>query len=124
MNPEKIHIPGHKKHTQIPSSIIAYLEAETNLGASYSYLHYINFDKSELIAATLKYFERLLPDFIRVSKHVLVNPAVVDQIVVERSRKASIILTNGRSFPIPRRRIATVQHQVIANLEETAMPVV
>lgn len=123
MNPETIHIPGHKKHTQIPCSIIAYLEAETNLGASYSYLHYINFNKSELIAATLKYFERLLPDFIRVSKHVLVNPAVIEQVVIERSRKASIILTNGRCFSIPRRRIITVQQQVITYLECAEMQV-
>lgn len=112
MNPESIHIPGHKKLSRIPTSHIAYFEAETNQGASYSYLHYIDFKRSELVTATLKHFERLLPDFIRVSKHILVNPAVIDTIISENSRKASIVLINGNQYVIPRRRIAMVSELV------------
>lgn len=112
MNPVKIHIPGHKKHSQIPTELIGYFEGETNNGSSYSYVHYIDFNKPQLVAVTLKYFERLLPGFVRVSRHALVNPAIIDKVISHNGRFKEILLTNGRRLIIPRRRVAPMYEQL------------
>lgn len=66
-----------------------------------------------LVSKTLKYFEQQLPDFVRLSKSILINPRFVRSVVRKSSKLLCIKLNTGLKFSVSRRRISQVFHQLM-----------
>lgn len=64
-------------------------------------------------AYTLKWYERNLSGFIRVSKGAMVNPMHVRglQPISSRLRRLRVLLSNGEELEVTRRRQAMVRRQ-------------
>ena len=62
--------------------------------------------KPLLVSRTLKFFEPQLPDFIRVSKSLLLNPGYIEKIIKVNSKQLFLQLTDGVRISVSRRRIA------------------
>ena len=92
-------IPGYR-HLQDPALI-------GRLAGSGNYtLIYLNDTRHPLmVSQTLKYFERHLPGFIRVSKSALVNPVCIQQVVQVDAKTMHLKLRDGLTIVVPRRRI-------------------
>ncbi|NID11216.1 LytTR family DNA-binding domain-containing protein [Fibrivirga algicola] len=82
-------------------ALIAYLAGANN----YTWLHFRNGEK-KMLAKPISYLETQLPDFIRVHKTALVNPACVEKLQQPpRQRMAgSVQLEGGIVLPVSRRR--------------------
>lgn len=75
---------------------------------NYTWIELATEKRPVLVSQTLTYFERQLPDFIRVSKSTLLNPNQVIGTVREDARTVSSRLADESLIPIPRRRQAEV----------------
>ena len=89
-----------QKAIQYPE-LIQYLKGFSN----YTWLHYCD-GKKVLVAKSLCYFERRLPDFFRIHKTALVNPRyILDfQAPPRHKMSGSIRLKDGTTLPVSRRR--------------------
>jgi DNA-binding LytR/AlgR family response regulator len=96
--------------------LISYFSGANN----YCWLHYRDGQK-KLLAKPISHLEMLLPDFVRVHKTILINPACVQSLHQPPRPKMSgeIRLTTGDIFPISRRRWP----DVVAALQSTISPV-
>ena len=94
-----LRIPGYR-HLQ-NTQIICRLEGNGN----YTIIHLQGQSKPLLVSQTLKRFEDLFPDFIRISKSTMVNPHYVDQIIREDAKVIYLKLTNGLCLLVSRRRM-------------------
>ncbi|MFD2937574.1 LytTR family DNA-binding domain-containing protein [Spirosoma flavum] len=94
-----LRIPGYR-HLQ-NGLLISRLEGNGN----YTIVHLQGDHKPLLVSQTLKRFESILPHFIRISKSMMVNPTVVQQVIREDAKVVYLKLTNGLCLPISRRRI-------------------
>jgi len=85
---------------QHPESIVYFLGAN-----NYCWLYFRNGEK-KLLAKPISYLESKLPDFIRVHKTALINPAYVKTLNRPAHQKMSgtIQLENGDIVPVSRRR--------------------
>lgn len=81
--------------------LISYFSGANN----YCWLYFRNGEK-KLLAKPISYLESQLPDFIRVHKTVLVNPAYVKSLDEPPHKKMSgkVHLDSGEVFPVSRRR--------------------
>ncbi|MGA0560712.1 response regulator transcription factor [Larkinella sp. VNQ87] len=89
-----------QKAIQYPA-LIKYLKGFSN----YSWLHYCD-GRKLLVAKSLCYFEKKLPDFFRVHKTALVNPHYIQDFQAPPGHKmsGSIRLKDGEVLPVSRRR--------------------
>ena len=95
-----VRIPGYKR-VQDPRSIM-WLEGTGN----YTYIHLASHGHPLLVSMTLKYFEDMLPRFLRVSKSSLVNPLYIDEIVKLTPKALQLLLKDGTTISVSRRRIS------------------
>lgn len=95
-------IPGYR-HVQDAQA----LNRLTGNG-NYTWIEFAGEKRPVLISQTLKYFERQLPDFIRVSKSTLLNPNCVIGTKREDARTVYLRLADESLIPIPRRRLTEV----------------
>lgn len=95
--------------------LLAYFVGADN----YTWVYFRN-GKRQLLAKPLVYFEQRLPDFIRIHKTALVNPAFVADIQPPPRPKmaATVQLQDGTVLPVSRRRWPTV----LATLQPPAGP--
>ncbi|GAB4018076.1 response regulator transcription factor [Spirosoma koreense] len=84
---------------------IAYFAGASN----YCWLYFQNGEK-KLLAKPISYLESQLPDFIRIHKTVLINPACVKSLHQPARKKMAgqVCLDNGETFPVSRRRLTEV----------------
>lgn len=80
---------------------IAYFVGANN----YCWIYFRNGDK-KLLAKPISYMESQLPDFIRVHKTVLINPAYIKSLdhPLRTKMAGKICLDSGEIFPVSRRR--------------------
>ncbi|GAB3989964.1 hypothetical protein GCM10028807_16100 [Spirosoma daeguense] len=80
---------------------IAYFSGANN----YCWLHFRNGEK-KLLAKPISSLETQLPDFIRVHKTILLNPAYIKELQQPPRRKMTgkVCLDTGEIFPVSRRR--------------------
>jgi DNA-binding NarL/FixJ family response regulator len=108
-------------------ALITYILGDNN----YSWLCFRNGQKL-LVSKTLYYFEKRLPDFIRVHKTAMVNPTYVKGFTAPPRTKmqGKIHLSNGITLPVGRRRwsqlkgliMAVSQGATVDQSEKTAQP--
>ncbi|GAB3687399.1 hypothetical protein GCM10027592_00880 [Spirosoma flavus] len=93
------------KPTLLHPERINYLSGANN----YSWVYFRDGEK-RLLAKPISYLETLLPDFIRVHKTALINPAYITKLYQPPRRKMSgkVYLDTGDVFPVSRRRLQTV----------------
>lgn len=101
-----LRIPGYS-HVQ-DTQLITRLEGSGN----YTIVHLRNDLKPLLVSQTLKRFERLLPDFIRISKSDLVNPSYVQRVMQKDAKVMYVQLIKGPRLLVSRRRIGTTLAQL------------
>jgi|GEM_PF-1466948 len=96
-----------------PSSIV-YLTGASN----YTWFHYQNGTKV-LLAKSLSYFEKLLPEYVRIHKTALINPTFLETLQHPPGHKmaGSVVLNGGVVLPVSRRRWG----QVVQLLESWCM---
>ena len=87
---------------RFPASEVLYIEGDRN----YSKFHRQKAVFS-LSSKTLAIYETLLPHFVRIHKRTLVNPAFVDKCLITPNGKVLLVLTNGATLSIARRRVVT-----------------
>ncbi len=104
-------IPGHRHLQDLPS--ICWLQGT---GSNYTLIYIIGRPSPLLTTMTLKWYEDRLPDYVRVSKSSLVNPQFVREVVKVTAKRHHLLLNDGTTIPIARRRIA----QTIASLATSA----
>lgn len=75
---------------------------------NYTWIELTNEKQPVLVSQTLKYFERQLPGFIRVSKSVLLNPAFVVGFTREGTRTLYLLLADGSRTLVSRRRMPDI----------------
>jgi DNA-binding LytR/AlgR family response regulator len=102
-------IPGYR-HIQDTQPLI-WLEGSGN----YTLIYLKDTRHPLTVSQTLKYFERHLPGFIRVSKSALVNPVYIHQVVQVDAKTMHLELLDGLTIVVPRRRIV----DTLARLEVT-----
>nr|WP_293841143.1 LytTR family DNA-binding domain-containing protein [uncultured Arsenicibacter sp.] len=96
---DNTYITCDKKRIDLPSSVL--LEGDWN----YTRIH--QHDLSiQMSSYTLKWYEQLLTDFIRVRKNVIINPNHVVDIKkdAENTSRLQLLLSNGRIINVARRR--------------------
>lgn len=94
--------------------LIAYFSGANN----YCWLFFRNGEK-KLLAKPISYLESKLPDFIRVHKTALINPAYVKSLHRPPRQKMAgeVRLENGVIFPVSRRRWSQVAESLQYHLE-------
>lgn len=102
-----LRIPGYR-HLQNRQHI-SRLEGIGN----YTLIHVSNDPKPLMVSQTLKRFEQHFPNFLRISKSVLVNPRYVERVIKENSKVLHLELNNGLCLLVSRRRIP----ETLARLE-------
>lgn len=108
-----LRIPGYP-HQQ-DSQLIVWLEGSGN----YTLVHLRDDHQPLMVSQTLKYFERHLPGFIRVSKSALVNPNFIDRVTQVDAKTMYLQLTGGITIPVPRRRIVATRARLESTLAQT-----
>jgi DNA-binding LytR/AlgR family response regulator len=89
--------------------VLIYLTGEGN----YTWLHYLDGNK-HLTAQTLKFLQTLLPNYIRIHKSILVNPACIRMIrAFPDSLSGAVVLHDGTELPVSRRRWASMRGQLM-----------
>lgn len=101
----KILLKIDNQRKWIDCNEIKYLQAESN----YTKLYLNNVDNPILVSKSLKYFANQLDTayFIRVHRSYLVNARFVQSFI--RYRNPSLLLNNGKSIQISRRRLKSVK---------------
>jgi len=94
-----LRIPGYRKIQD--AQLIIRLEGNGN----YTIIHLKGQLKPLLVSQTLKYFEFQLPDFIRVSKSSIINPAYIKKVIQEDPKTMSLELADGVIILVSRRRV-------------------
>ncbi|MBO0953177.1 LytTR family DNA-binding domain-containing protein [Fibrella forsythiae] len=94
-----IHIPSNQSLQR--AELVLRLEGDGN----YTNIHCLHRLKPLLISRTLLYFQRQLPDFLRVSKSTLVNPAYVVRLA-KKGTVAYVYLRDDTMVLVSRRRVA------------------
>ena len=69
----------------------------------------------------MKYYQDRLPNFIRVHKKHLVNPAYVVSVRLTSPNEAYLITTSHDVVPVARRRIQAVIEQINATSPDTLL---
>ncbi|WP_164851420.1 LytTR family DNA-binding domain-containing protein [Larkinella soli] len=87
----------------LPLTELIWLEGNGN----YSLLH-MKEGPAVMMAKTLARWQRMLPDFVRISRGALVNPRHVVDLRRISTYHVQITLTNGKVLPVARRRISQV----------------
>ena len=95
-------IPGYKD----PQNTQRMIRLEGN--GNYTIIHFADSAKILMVAQTLRYFEEQIPDFIRVNKSALINPAYVEEIIRTGSKSVLLRLVDGVELLVSRRRINDV----------------
>ena len=88
---------------RIQTSSIIWLEGDWN------YTRIYQIDQTIYLSSyTLKWYERILPSFVRVRKDAIVNPLYVHSIqrLSSRPRKLQLMLSDGKLIEVARRRQA------------------
>ena len=101
-------IPGYR-HIR-DDQLIVRLEGQGN----YTNLYLSKEQRPLLISSTLKWFERQLPSFMRISKSALVNPAYIEKVIKTGPKTIYIQLLDGRQLLVSRRRLT----ETISRLEQ------
>ncbi|MFC5412551.1 LytTR family DNA-binding domain-containing protein [Larkinella bovis] len=96
-----VQLRGYK--VPLPLSELLWLEGNSN----YSLLHRIN-APNLMTARTLVRWQKLLPQFIRISRGALVNPSHISRLHRISTYQVEITLTDGTVLQVARRRIAEV----------------
>lgn len=99
---EPLLIPGYRR-IQNNQSLIR-LTGDGN----YTRIELANETSPLVVSQNLKYFERQLPDFIRVSKSVLLNPSYVIGTTRQDSSTVYLRLVDGSLTLVSRRRMAEI----------------
>lgn len=94
-----MQIPGYKQVQD--SRFILRLEGDGN----YTRLYLANKTKPLIISQNLRYFEVLLPRFLRIHKSALVNPDYVREVVDKGCKQMKLVLMDGTLVAVARRRI-------------------
>ncbi|GAB3939771.1 hypothetical protein GCM10028805_00680 [Spirosoma harenae] len=97
-----IKIPGYER--PILLNRIIRLQGFGN----YTWLHLQAPNKPMLVAKSLKWFEELLPDFVRVHKSDLINPCFVQALDYFNAKTLEVSLPNKQIVKVSRRRIDPV----------------
>ncbi len=103
---ETIDLFRTKNGRRVAVDAIEYCAADGN----YTYVH-LKGERPVLIAKTLLRFAEQLPNFIRIHKGILVNPA---HIVGHRAQKGNRVvwLSGERSLAVSRRKVISLQQQL------------
>lgn len=88
---------------------VRYLIGDTN----YCYIHLTD-DRKILSSRTLKWYAERWPHFIRIHKKALVNPLHIDCVIRESSVLAKVIMQDGATLGVGRRRIDDVLNGIQA----------
>ncbi|MGA0557714.1 LytTR family DNA-binding domain-containing protein [Larkinella sp. VNQ87] len=104
-----LYLRGYKAPLSI--SDLLWLEGNSN----YSLLHRHNAPKL-MTARTLGRWQKMLPEFIRISRSALVNPHHIARLHRLSTYLVEITLTDGTVLPVARRRIADV-YKAIKSIE-------
>ena len=83
---------------------------------NYTWIEFAGVKNPVLISQTLRYFERQLPDFIRVSKSTLLNPNCVVGTLREDARTVYLRLADESLVSIPRRRLTDVLNKLVSGV--------
>lgn len=102
------------QHNFDPTKVL-YLTGDVN----YSTLHLVNGERI-LSSRTLKWYNSRWPDFIRIHKGYLVNPQHIRNCVQLSPIVAYLIMRNGVSLSIGRRRIVEVVNLLEPNPTQSA----
>ncbi|WP_158500595.1 LytTR family DNA-binding domain-containing protein [Spirosoma radiotolerans] len=95
-------IPGYKD----PQDTQRMIRLEGN--GNYTIIHFADSSKILMVAQTLRYFEEQIPNFIRVNKSALINPAHVDELIRTGPKTMLLRLDDGLELLVSRRRISDV----------------
>lgn len=94
----------------VPPSEIMYLAGDCN------YSRLVRLRKPPVtVSITISRYETALPNFIRLHKQYIVNPAFVKRLIpgdIHRNG-AKIQLRNGKLLPVARRRYLKIQNQLL-----------
>lgn len=90
---------------------LIWLEGNSN----YSLLHRINAPKL-MTARTLVRWQKMLPEFIRISRSALVNPHHIQRVQRLSTYQVEMTLSDGTVLVVARRRIAEVYRAVRSGL--------
>ena len=99
---------------------IAYLAGANN----YCWIYFRNGEK-KLLAKPISYLESKLPNFVRVHKTILLNPAYVKRLDHPPSNKMAgkVQLDSGEVFPVSRRRWSQVNDSLQTRLTQVSSTV-
>ncbi|MBD2705640.1 LytTR family transcriptional regulator [Spirosoma sp. BT702] len=103
---ETIELRGTKSRRRVEIRFIEYCVSDGN----YTYV-YLKGEQPVLMAKTLLRFAEQLPNFIRIHKGTLVNPA---HIIGHRSQKGNVLvcLSGDRALLVSRRRATGFRQQL------------
>lgn len=96
---EPVRIPDYR-HLQDAQSL-----TRLTGNGNYTWIELMGQQKPILVSQTLKYFEQQLPDFVRVSKSILLNPGWVVGLQQPNAKTLHLELADGSRIDVPRRRI-------------------
>ncbi|MBD2753326.1 LytR/AlgR family response regulator transcription factor [Spirosoma validum] len=94
------------QHNFAPEQVL-YLTGDVN----YCYVYLVNGNQI-LSSRTLKWYSDRWPHFIRIHKGSLINPRYVHRFALISPIAAHLIMRNGASLPVGRRRIKEVMDQL------------
>ncbi|GAB3772028.1 hypothetical protein GCM10028818_11670 [Spirosoma horti] len=103
-----VFIPGYRD----PQNTQRMIRLEGN--GNYTIIHFADSSKILMVAQTLRYFEEQIPDFIRVNKSALVNPAYVEELIRTGPKTMILRLNDGIELLVSRRRINDVMMKLAA----------
>lgn len=95
---ETIVLPQYTSKLDIPISSIEYLEGIGN----YTNVYIVG-QKPIMVSRTLKRFEELLPNFIRIHKSRLVNPIYIVDYKADKRDDFYVVLPDDRKLTMSRR---------------------
>ncbi|GAB4034572.1 LytR/AlgR family response regulator transcription factor [Spirosoma gilvum] len=101
-----IKVPGVEKPVLLNS--IIRLQGESN----YTWLHLQTHPKPILTTKNLKWFEEMIPGFVRVHKSDLINPSFVLKYDSYNSTTLEVSMPNKQIVKVSRRRIDSVLLQL------------
>ncbi|WP_420148113.1 LytTR family DNA-binding domain-containing protein [Spirosoma sp.] len=99
---DSIKIPGCPRPVSLTT--IIRLQGDGN----YTRLHLQTHTRPLLVAKSLKWFEELLPGFVRVHKSDLINPSFVQMLDYHNAKTLEVRLPDKQIIKVSRRRIDPV----------------
>lgn len=108
---ETIQLVGHSH--PVPIDSIVWLEGEAN----YTRVHYQD-ETISMVAQSLHRFEQL-PNFMRIHRSAIVNPAYVEEFIYKKSRSGSVRLLNGQIIPVSRNRLELTAARLMTDIPES-----